>query len=157
MTNEGLKDGSAHVWSVLAWTSGFCSLTTGFSTKVSFILKSSSPIKCNFFVTSITATTGEQDKKKTRKLHLKRKHRVDPLRTEDGPAESPTPPPPPHMRTPQQKPLVFHLWSNRINYTHNGGWCLWFLRSAGSPCVKDGVVNLHWEQWRSCSGVFGWE
>ncbi|TKS66516.1 ADP-ribosylation factor-like protein 13B [Collichthys lucidus] len=43
----------------------------------------------------IAATTGEQDKKKTRKLHLKRKHRVDPLRTEDGPAESPTPPPPP--------------------------------------------------------------
>uniref|UniRef100_UPI003AAEF68D ADP-ribosylation factor-like protein 13B isoform X4 n=1 Tax=Centroberyx gerrardi TaxID=166262 RepID=UPI003AAEF68D len=40
-------------------------------------------------------TTGEQVKKKTRKLHLKRKHRVDPLRTEDGPAESPTPPPPP--------------------------------------------------------------
>lgn len=42
-----------------------------------------------------TAMTGEQDKKKTRKLHLKRKHRVDPLRTEDGPMESPTPPPPP--------------------------------------------------------------
>ncbi|XP_078100027.1 ADP-ribosylation factor-like protein 13B isoform X1 [Sander vitreus] len=42
-----------------------------------------------------SAATGEQDKKKTRKLHLKRKHRVDPLRTEDGPAESPTPPPPP--------------------------------------------------------------
>ncbi|XP_040887978.1 ADP-ribosylation factor-like protein 13B isoform X1 [Toxotes jaculatrix] len=42
-----------------------------------------------------SATTGEQSKKKTRKLHLKRKHRVDPLRTEDGPAESPTPPPPP--------------------------------------------------------------
>ncbi|XP_071397382.1 ADP-ribosylation factor-like protein 13B isoform X1 [Centroberyx affinis] len=42
-----------------------------------------------------TAATGEQVKKKTRKLHLKRKHRVDPLRTEDGPAESPTPPPPP--------------------------------------------------------------
>nr|XP_046238620.1 ADP-ribosylation factor-like protein 13B isoform X1 [Scatophagus argus] len=42
-----------------------------------------------------SATTGEQDKKKTRKLHLKRKHRVDPLRTEDGPAESPTPPPAP--------------------------------------------------------------
>ncbi|XP_063733439.1 ADP-ribosylation factor-like protein 13B isoform X3 [Eleginops maclovinus] len=41
------------------------------------------------------ATTGDQEKKKTRKLHLKRKHRVDPLRTEDGPAESPTPPPPP--------------------------------------------------------------
>uniref|UniRef100_A0A3Q3JWG5 ADP-ribosylation factor-like 13b n=1 Tax=Monopterus albus TaxID=43700 RepID=A0A3Q3JWG5_MONAL len=42
-----------------------------------------------------SATTGDQSKKKTRKLHLKRKHRVDPLRTEDGPAESPTPPPPP--------------------------------------------------------------
>ncbi|XP_034533805.1 ADP-ribosylation factor-like protein 13B isoform X4 [Notolabrus celidotus] len=42
-----------------------------------------------------SATPGEQDRKKTRKLHLKRKHRVDPLRTEDGAAESPTPPPPP--------------------------------------------------------------
>ncbi|XP_068575569.1 ADP-ribosylation factor-like protein 13B isoform X2 [Cebidichthys violaceus] len=43
-----------------------------------------------------SAKTGEQDKKKTtRKLQLKRKHRVDPLRTEDGPAESTTPPPPP--------------------------------------------------------------
>lgn len=40
-------------------------------------------------------SSGDQDKKKTRKLHLKRKHRVDPLRTDDGPAESPTPPPPP--------------------------------------------------------------
>uniref|UniRef100_UPI003AAD3C78 ADP-ribosylation factor-like protein 13B isoform X3 n=1 Tax=Centroberyx gerrardi TaxID=166262 RepID=UPI003AAD3C78 len=44
---------------------------------------------------SAGTSTGEQVKKKTRKLHLKRKHRVDPLRTEDGPAESPTPPPPP--------------------------------------------------------------
>ncbi|XP_070814004.1 ADP-ribosylation factor-like protein 13B isoform X3 [Chaetodon trifascialis] len=42
-----------------------------------------------------SAAAGEQDRKKTRKLQLKRKHRVDPLRTEDGPAESPTPPPPP--------------------------------------------------------------
>ncbi|XP_075951072.1 ADP-ribosylation factor-like protein 13B isoform X1 [Anarhichas minor] len=43
-----------------------------------------------------SAKTGEQEKKKTtRKLQLKRKHRVDPLRTEDGPAESTTPPPPP--------------------------------------------------------------
>uniref|UniRef100_A0A665TBN0 ADP-ribosylation factor-like 13b n=1 Tax=Echeneis naucrates TaxID=173247 RepID=A0A665TBN0_ECHNA len=46
-------------------------------------------------VISVVSTTGEQSKKKTRKLHLKRKHRVDPLRTEDAPAESPTPPPPP--------------------------------------------------------------
>ncbi|KAM7365548.1 hypothetical protein PAMP_016465 [Pampus punctatissimus] len=44
---------------------------------------------------SAECTTGEQSKKKTRKLHLKRKHRVDPLRAEDTPAESPTPPPPP--------------------------------------------------------------
>ncbi|XP_061571730.1 ADP-ribosylation factor-like protein 13B isoform X2 [Cololabis saira] len=41
------------------------------------------------------STSGDQSKKKTSKLHLKRKHRVDPLRTEDRPAESPTPPPPP--------------------------------------------------------------
>ncbi|XP_068612334.1 ADP-ribosylation factor-like protein 13B isoform X2 [Brachionichthys hirsutus] len=39
--------------------------------------------------------SGEPNKKKTRKLFLKRKHRVDPLRADDGPAESPTPPPPP--------------------------------------------------------------
>lgn len=46
-----------------------------------------------------TFTAGAADepdkRKKTRKLHLKRKHRVDPLRTEDGPAESPNSPPPP--------------------------------------------------------------
>ncbi|KAM9327624.1 ADP-ribosylation factor-like protein 13B isoform 2-T2 [Pholidichthys leucotaenia] len=42
-----------------------------------------------------SVTTCGQGKKKASKLHLKRKHRVDPLRTEDGPTESPTPPPPP--------------------------------------------------------------
>ncbi|XP_043965615.1 ADP-ribosylation factor-like protein 13B isoform X2 [Gambusia affinis] len=39
--------------------------------------------------------TGEQSKKKTSKLHLKRKHRVDPLRADDSPTESLTQPPPP--------------------------------------------------------------
>ncbi|XP_015260724.1 PREDICTED: ADP-ribosylation factor-like protein 13B isoform X1 [Cyprinodon variegatus] len=42
-----------------------------------------------------TPLAGEHSKKKSSKLHLKRKHRVDPLRTDEGPAESPTPPPPP--------------------------------------------------------------
>ncbi|XP_036397091.1 ADP-ribosylation factor-like protein 13B isoform X2 [Megalops cyprinoides] len=41
------------------------------------------------------STDSDQAKKKTKKLRLKRKHRVDPLRTEEGAPESPTPPPPP--------------------------------------------------------------
>ncbi|XP_005809695.1 ADP-ribosylation factor-like protein 13B isoform X5 [Xiphophorus maculatus] len=45
--------------------------------------------------TAGNTTPSEQSKKKTSKLHLKRKHRVDPLRADDGPTESPTPPPPP--------------------------------------------------------------
>ncbi|KAI4896493.1 hypothetical protein NFI96_020383 [Prochilodus magdalenae] len=38
--------------------------------------------------------SADQAKKKTKKLRLKRKNRIDPLRAED-PAKSPTPPPPP--------------------------------------------------------------
>ncbi|KAM6893858.1 ADP-ribosylation factor-like protein 13B isoform 5-T5 [Xenentodon cancila] len=49
-----------------------------------------------------SSSAGEQSKKKTSKLHLKRKHRVDPLRTDDRPAENPTPPPPPEF---YKKPL----------------------------------------------------
>ncbi|XP_048091634.1 ADP-ribosylation factor-like protein 13B [Alosa alosa] len=44
---------------------------------------------------STESGVAEQAKKKAKKLRLKRKHRVDPLRTDEGPPESPTPPPPP--------------------------------------------------------------
>ncbi|KAL6481715.1 hypothetical protein MHYP_G00097950 [Metynnis hypsauchen] len=43
---------------------------------------------------SIESGPADQAKKKTKKLRLKRKNRIDPLRAED-PAKSPTPPPPP--------------------------------------------------------------
>ncbi|XP_046887329.1 ADP-ribosylation factor-like protein 13B isoform X2 [Hypomesus transpacificus] len=63
---------------------------------------------------SIGTASGDQTKKKTRKLRLKRKHRVDPLRTEEGAPESPTPPPPPPVgwatpkvsRLPKLEPLM---------------------------------------------------
>ncbi|XP_028837401.1 ADP-ribosylation factor-like protein 13B isoform X3 [Denticeps clupeoides] len=44
---------------------------------------------------SIESGQVDQTKKKVIKLRLKRKHRIDPLKTEEVPAESPTPPPPP--------------------------------------------------------------
>ncbi|XP_024917892.1 ADP-ribosylation factor-like protein 13B isoform X3 [Cynoglossus semilaevis] len=45
---------------------------------------------------SVASTTSvEPNKKKMLKLHLKRKHRVDPLRIDDGPTDIPAPPPPP--------------------------------------------------------------
>uniref|UniRef100_A0A9J7ZEN7 ADP-ribosylation factor-like 13b n=1 Tax=Cyprinus carpio carpio TaxID=630221 RepID=A0A9J7ZEN7_CYPCA len=54
----------------------------------------------------------DQTKKKTRKLRLKRKHRVDPLRVEDAEPKSPTPPPlpvgwatPKVSRLPKLEPL----------------------------------------------------
>uniref|UniRef100_A0A8C4ZQ83 ADP-ribosylation factor-like protein 13B n=1 Tax=Gadus morhua TaxID=8049 RepID=A0A8C4ZQ83_GADMO len=46
-------------------------------------------------LTASTAASGDQGRKKTRKLQLKRKNRVDPLQTEGPPAEGPSPPPPP--------------------------------------------------------------
>ncbi|XP_061683540.1 ADP-ribosylation factor-like protein 13B isoform X2 [Syngnathoides biaculeatus] len=42
---------------------------------------------------SSSSTVTEQSKKKVRKLYLKRKHRVDPLKTEEVPAERAAPPP----------------------------------------------------------------
>ncbi|XP_058627631.1 ADP-ribosylation factor-like protein 13B isoform X4 [Onychostoma macrolepis] len=54
----------------------------------------------------------DQNKKKTRKLRLKRKHRVDPLRVEEATPKSPTPPPlpvgwatPKTSRLPKLEPL----------------------------------------------------
>ena len=63
--------------------------------------------------------------------------------------------PAPPMTLPQQKPLVFHLWSNRINYTHKRKLMPLVSTLCRLPCVEDDVVNLHWEQWIFCSGVFG--
>lgn len=60
----------------------------------------------------------------------------------------------PTMRTPQQNPLVFHLWSNRINYTNNRSRFPLLSTLRGLPRVEHGVVNLYWEQWRLHYGVF---
>ncbi|XP_028275433.1 ADP-ribosylation factor-like protein 13B [Parambassis ranga] len=49
----------------------------------------------NNYHDALSAVTVEQSKKKTIMRRLKRKHRVEPLRMEDAPAKSPTPPPPP--------------------------------------------------------------
>ncbi|XP_060922861.1 ADP-ribosylation factor-like protein 13B isoform X2 [Limanda limanda] len=81
-----------------------------------------------------SATTGEQSKK--RKLFLKRKHRVDPLRTEDGPAESLAPPAPPvgwatpkASRLPKLEPL---------GDSKHSGMC---LNVCGSFMVADVLTN----------------
>ncbi|XP_058627624.1 ADP-ribosylation factor-like protein 13B isoform X3 [Onychostoma macrolepis] len=59
-----------------------------------------------------TESAVDQNKKKTRKLRLKRKHRVDPLRVEEATPKSPTPPPlpvgwatPKTSRLPKLEPL----------------------------------------------------
>ncbi|KAL2087387.1 hypothetical protein ACEWY4_016215 [Coilia grayii] len=44
---------------------------------------------------SAESGVAEMGKKKAKKLRLKRKHRVDPLNTDEAAPESPTPPPPP--------------------------------------------------------------
>ncbi|ROL42618.1 tRNA (cytosine(34)-C(5))-methyltransferase, mitochondrial [Anabarilius grahami] len=57
----------------------------------------------------------DQTKKKTRKLRLKRKHRVDPLRVEEAAVKSPTPPPLPESLQILQIPrsmLVLLLFSS---------------------------------------------
>ncbi|XP_054632649.1 ADP-ribosylation factor-like protein 13B isoform X2 [Dunckerocampus dactyliophorus] len=65
---------------------------------------------------SISSTTTQQSKKKGRKLYLKRKHRVDPLKTEEGQANSPTPPPlPVGWATPKvsRLPKLEPLWDSK--------------------------------------------
>ncbi|XP_024150051.1 ADP-ribosylation factor-like protein 13B isoform X2 [Oryzias melastigma] len=81
------------------------------------------------------SSSGEQSKKKSSKLHLKRKHKVDPLRTEDRPVESPTPPPPPvgwatpkASRLPKLEPL---------GDSRHSGMCLTVCGASAVPNVTD--------------------
>ncbi|XP_061745213.1 ADP-ribosylation factor-like protein 13B isoform X2 [Nerophis ophidion] len=65
---------------------------------------------------SSSSTTTEQSKKKGRKLYLKRKHRVDPLKMEEGQGDNATPPPPPvGWATPKvsRLPKLEPLWDSK--------------------------------------------
>ncbi|XP_042572390.1 ADP-ribosylation factor-like protein 13B isoform X10 [Cyprinus carpio] len=69
----------------------------------------------------------DQNKKKTRKLRLKRKHRVDPLRVEEAAPKNPTPPPLPDF---YGKPLPPVANRQRPNSdTHDHGQCSKLRRS----------------------------
>ncbi|XP_048052919.1 ADP-ribosylation factor-like protein 13B isoform X3 [Megalobrama amblycephala] len=63
----------------------------------------------------------DQTKKKTRKLRLKRKHRVDPLRVEEAAAKSPTPPPLPDFYGKPLPPVAIRQRPN--SDTHDHGQC----------------------------------
>ncbi|XP_061841210.1 ADP-ribosylation factor-like protein 13B isoform X1 [Nerophis lumbriciformis] len=65
---------------------------------------------------SSPSTATEPNKKKGRKLYLKRKHRVDPLKTEEGQGDNATPPPPPvGWATPKvsRLPKLEPLWDSK--------------------------------------------
>ncbi|XP_055061194.1 ADP-ribosylation factor-like protein 13B isoform X5 [Misgurnus anguillicaudatus] len=63
----------------------------------------------------------DQAKKKTKKLRLKRKHRVDPLRVEDAAPISPTPPPLPDFYGKPLPPVAIRQRPN--SDTHDHGQC----------------------------------
>ncbi|XP_056110405.1 ADP-ribosylation factor-like protein 13B isoform X3 [Rhinichthys klamathensis goyatoka] len=72
----------------------------------------------------------DQTKKKTRKLRLKRKHRVDPLRVEEAAAKSPTPTPLPDFYGKPLPPVAIRQRPN--SDTHDHGQCS-NLRGCNSP------------------------
>ncbi|XP_016430698.1 ADP-ribosylation factor-like protein 13B isoform X2 [Sinocyclocheilus rhinocerous] len=81
----------------------------------------------------------DQNKKKTRKLRLKRKHRVDPLRVEEAAPKSPTPPPlpvgwatPKASRLPKLEPL------GDTRHSGNG----WFIASVPCPACRQACTSL---------------